>query len=834
MNKRTIALLCGIFIGGFCFAQLPMSVEQELSFLEGDMEQKVYSKVKDQNNNLCALIRVTLSNTILNPLILEVGGLGVTKTEERPDGEYWFFVPYQVKNLEFRCKGYTPVPKIPVNLRAGGVYTIRLRVGASSNIVSNVVATSNYLKFNVEPADAMLRIGKTKNYELGYFRLESDGSFSKDLDFGTWYYQIEHELYKSCEGRVELNSDTPEQKIRLEPNFSYVSITTEPEGVDVLIDNKFVGKTPLALDQKYKKGTHSLKLLKDEYYSLSQDIVLEGNGERQNFNFSLRAQFGVAECVCEDPQAEIWVDRKYVGIGRWKGNLNSKSTHILEARKAGHKSQSISFSVIENQTVTARVGAPVPLYALLSVETSPSNCELYIDGNYKGSSPLKARLLVGKHTIKVVRQGFVSQEETIELEHNQQLVRKYTMKKGDVYVPVTVTAGQGVRIYIDGQYKADEKWSGSLTEGEHEFKAEKFRYEPVVLKKDILSNQGKVTVTLPEMELQKGSVNVSAKKGSDISLNCSEDRITYNGVGSYSGELPVGSYFLTATHPSYKKYSQSFVLNAGDVLNFKLKQERDYSGFIRSHRILLDYAFVPDMDRHFYGLGLSRTTSGLGYYADYLTDFKDVQYFNAGLNLHLLWGISLYGGAGMYFQKGLEGQLIWDAGLRFRGLSAGVSYLPGGYWVPKLGLTVPTFEEIGDSYFFRELDGYYNPWVIDAILGLELEADLVSDVYFGVKAAWVPRHFGLYASYMEQIESDSDGDNPNVFSGGLVWRVSESSFCDFQIFGGYSLMHGVSGWDAGIELTFEDDILPSFFLGVTHSDFATILNLGVGVAFGCY
>ncbi|MGN1226532.1 MAG: PEGA domain-containing protein, partial [Candidatus Cryptobacteroides sp.] len=338
-----------------------------------------------------------------------------------------------------------------------------------TDIVTNVVATTNYLKMNIEPSDAMLRIGKTKNYELGYFRVEADGSFAKELDYGTWHYHIEHELYKSYEGSVELNADTPVQKIRLEPNFSYVSITTEPEGVDVLIDNKFVGKTPLALDQKYKKGTHSLKLLKDEYYSMSQDIVLEGKGERQSFSYSLRAQFGVAECVCEDPEAEIWVDRKYMGIGRWKGNLNSKTSHMLEARKAGHKSQSISFSVVENQTVKASVGAPVPLYALLSVETSPNNCEVYIDGNYKGSSPLKAKLLIGSHKIKLIKSGFVAQEETIELEHNQQLVRKYTMKKGDVYVPVSVVAGKGVSIYIDGQYKADEKWSGSLTEGEYDF-----------------------------------------------------------------------------------------------------------------------------------------------------------------------------------------------------------------------------------------------------------------------------------------------------------------------------------------------------------------------------
>ncbi|MGN1226533.1 MAG: hypothetical protein ACI4TL_04765 [Candidatus Cryptobacteroides sp.] len=310
-----------------------------------------------------------------------------------------------------------------------------------------------------------------------------------------------------------------------------------------------------------------------------------------------------------------------------------------------------------------------------------------------------------------------------------------------------------------------------------------------------------------------------------ISLECSEDRVKYKGVGSCSGDFPVGSYYLTATHPSYKDYSQSFDLKAGDVLNFNLKQKRDYSAFIRSHRIMLEYAFVPDTDRNFYGLGLSRTTSGFGYYADYLSDFKDVQYFSAGLNLHLLWGISLYGGAGMYFQKGYEGQLIWDAGLRYRGLSAGVSYLPGGYWAPKFGLAVPSFEEIADSYFFRTWYDY-NPWTIDPILGFSKN----EGYYLGVKAAWVPSHIGLYASYMYQIKSGRD--EPNVYSGGLVWRISEMADGDYQFYGGYSIMHGVPGWDFGFEMTFDFGPMPTLFVGVTESSLDTIIYFGMGVAFG--
>ena len=367
MKKRIVALLCGLLVGGLCFAQLPMSVEKELTYLENDMQQKAYSKVKDQNNNLCALIKVSLSRSLPNPLILEVGGLGVTKTEQRPDGEIWFFVPYQVKNLEFKCKDYTPIPKIPVNLRAGGVYALSIRVDASTTTITNVKATSGYLKIRLNPADAFISLGKTRDYELGYMSVKEGGLFAETMDYGTWYYKVESELYKTYEGVVNFDSSTPMQTVNLEPDYAYLDITTDPSGADVYVDNKYLGKSPVNSDQKYKNGQYSIRLIKENYYSLSSQFVLNGQGDKQHFTYSLKPRFGIVECICDDPKAEIWIDEQYKGTGRWKGSIVSNSSHILEARRDGHKAQSQSFSLLDGEEIKVKVGSPVPLYAILNI-----------------------------------------------------------------------------------------------------------------------------------------------------------------------------------------------------------------------------------------------------------------------------------------------------------------------------------------------------------------------------------------------------------------------------------------------------------------------------------
>ena len=426
MKKRIVALLCGLLVGGLCFAQLPMSVEKELTYLENDMQQKAYSKVKDQNNNLCALIKVSLSRSLPNPLILEVGGLGVTKTEQRPDGEIWFFVPYQVKNLEFKCRDYTPIPKIPVNLRAGGVYTLSIRVDASTTTITNVKATSGYLKIRLNPADAFISLGKTRDYELGYMSVKEGGLFAETMDYGTWYYKVESELYKTYEGVVNFDSSTPMQTVNLEPDYSYLDITTDPSGADVYVDNKYLGKSPVNSDQKYKNGQYSIRLIKENYYSLSSQFVLNGQGDKQHFTYSLKPRFGIVECICDDPKAEIWIDEQYKGTGRWKGNVGSNSSHILEARRDGHKAQSQSFSLNDGEEIKVKVGSPVPLYAILNIETQPMECEVYVDGQKMGESPLQLELLACEHSIKLVKDDYMPIKDKIQLTHNQQLLYQHT------------------------------------------------------------------------------------------------------------------------------------------------------------------------------------------------------------------------------------------------------------------------------------------------------------------------------------------------------------------------------------------------------------------------
>ena len=835
--KKLILTLCALIIGTMAFAQIPMSVDGELTFLENDQEQKAYSKVKDQNNNLCALIKVSLSKPLPNPLILEVGGLGVTKSEERPDGEYWFFVPYQVKNLEFRCKGYTPIPKIPVNLRAGGVYALKIRVSATSNLVINEELTSGYLKIKLNPADAQIKIGRSKTFELGYQLVDSEGWFSCELDYGTWYYQVEHDKYLSYSSQVELGPDTPELSVALKPNYSTLKITSEPSGAIVYIDNEKLGNSPYTSDIKYKKGPYHLRVMKSNYYSLDTVINVKGEGKQQAINVALRPQFGTVVLTCEDAQAELWLGNKMVGIGTWQGELNSQRSHTVEVRKAGHQSQSVSIVVKEGSTVKQTIVGPVPLYGTLNVDTNPKNCKVFVDGTKLGNSPLKQQLLAGEHSLRLERDGYKSVTETVNIEHNKTLAIKKTLEKGTVYASVNIQSEKGVKLYCDDNYLGSESWSGKLSVGSHRIKAVKAKCRDAESQITVSEKSSTQTFIIKEPALITGSLSISGINGANASIVDTEGSYQTSVTLPYSSSaFPIGTYTAYATKSGYLD-SDTEYFNVEEGRNTRLSLNQKKITKLKTWFTESQY-YAPsvwelrgglDFDSGLmYGLSYTYLPKRIGAYASFMSTNYDDNCFVVGPALRLSdWpddiDFQLYGGAGLNFVSGMGKQMVYDLGLRMNfdddnswsrsSISAGCAMIYDAFY-PYLGLSVGY-----PLRFVGPTSNDYCSFFCDYYFGIGLEDD---DVSMGIHTAWVPSHLGAYASLFYSYNGVFD------CGAGLVWRLSDSIGLDFQLYGGLFID---SGFDFGMRMGFGDGGFSciDFLLGATIGD-VSYFNIGISVA----
>ena len=817
MRRSAILLFFLLILQMPSLAQnLTMSLKGEVTSHATDLDAKTYYPVLDQNDNLCALIKVTVTNPLKNPLSLSVGGLSVIKREEKEDGEIWFYIPAQVKNLHFSCLGYSRMPAVPVNLKAGTVYRLTIASDAVFTTVTTAKVNSNFLKMQVTPPDAVIRLGETKNYEITSEMLV-EGNFVRKLDYGTYYYRIEHSLYEPKEGTVTVSASNRPVVVNLDPAYNTVTVTSTPEnGASVFIDDEFKGNTPLTLNEKLKKGERRIRLMHKDYHQYDGTITLSGDGSRRSVTIDLSPQYGTVTCKSEDPSAEIWVDQDYKGLGSWTGRLSSNMTHVLEARKANHQSQSKSFSVEDGQVKSESVGAPVPLYASLSVVTDPLMSKVYIDGKFAGDAPLLTQVLMGEHKLMVTHDGYVSDERIVTLAHNEEKEVTVTLSESRVYVPVTVTTDSDADIYVDGERKTYGKgtWTGQLSEGVHTFTSTKSYHNDGRLTYTV-KGPSRVKVTIPSPTPQKANINVRANMpGVSVYVDDS-----YVGRAPYSGQVNAGERKISVTKSKFRALNspETVVLNANETeyLNFEMKKDWSQSWLLGPQKWCtnfgeLQYGLgIPDDDdegvTHYVGLEYSYVSTGLGFRASAMYGVNSGEILGtvgpafritpsySDLDLQFYAGIgggyAPFDGFSSETGRGGKFSMAYDAGFRFAfehpnldyfcwySFSAGAKYFNHKI-IPTFGVSLfPGGIFRSDGLYEEQYD--FSRTFLDCVFGFGTMRDTY---HFGLTFAHVKTRIGYYTTVMYEL------DDIGSLAVGPVFRLTgDSSFLDLQLYGGIGL-----------------------------------------------
>ena len=364
MIKRILILTSLLLLPFLCPAQeLSMSSDGEMVYEPTDIDARVNYPVRDFNDRLCALVKVTVVGELKQDLTLDLGTTMqfIERKDMQDMGEVWFYIPAGARRMTFKCSGYKPIEIMNVPaFQPGGVYRIIITVESKGAYVTNAVVKSNYLKVKL-PAGTKFSIGRTKDYEISSQILQT-GDFTMRLDYGEYNYRAENGLYETKEGIISVDDNSDVRTIEMTPAYSYLDIRTEPLGASVFVDGELVGTSPVSISDKLRRGIVSVTAQKEMYYPNEISYSVPGDTKRHTVTVTLAPQFGTVTCKCDDPKAELWIDNRKVGTGTWTGQLSSRSSHFLEARKKGHLSRSVNFNVIEGGTVTQTIGSPEPLY----------------------------------------------------------------------------------------------------------------------------------------------------------------------------------------------------------------------------------------------------------------------------------------------------------------------------------------------------------------------------------------------------------------------------------------------------------------------------------------
>ncbi len=571
MNSRRrfcLNILVFSLLFGFVWTDLPaqnISVK-DFRLLETDLTANTVGTMKrDQNNEVAALIKIVTTET---GFVFDGGMLGTVATVQKT-GEIWLYVPQKARKITISHQqlGVLRDYYYPCTIEAGRTYEMILSTGKVTTIVQED-AGGQYVAMTLTPANAEVYIDDILTEVSG-------GTVSKLLKYGKHTYRITAPLYETEVGQFDISSHgRTDLKIALRPAYGQLQLTSTPPGAEVYIDDDYkpAGMTPFTTE-RLPKGKHTLQFRRASYKPLKQTVDVVGDASVQAILATLEPNFAEVS-VLAPGNADIYINQERKGSGRWSGRLNT-GLYTVEARKESHYSTRKTVDIKAGETTEILLEAPIPRYGSLNINTDPIGAKVFVDGEFLGETPnIFRNILAGARTLRVEKNGFVSESQTITIEEGKVTPLDLTLQNGGSVIIHSQVPG--TEVFVDGTHVGNAPCTYTAAAGRYTVTARASGYRDVTRSVVIVAGQSNVE-TISPVPLT-GAVQITVYPSS---ANIYVDG-SFVGTSSCRFEGSTGSHTVSVSAYGYKSKTEEITLSAGEetstyiVLKAKRKRLSDY------------------------------------------------------------------------------------------------------------------------------------------------------------------------------------------------------------------------------------------------------------------
>lgn len=377
--------------------------------LENDLDARVHHPLIDQNNDVCAIIKVVTTETGFS---FDGGTLGIIKTVNKP-AEIWVYVSWGLQRLTIAHPqlGLLRNYMFPMPIEKATVYEMVLVTGKVVVTVEKEEIESQWLVIRPTPANASVYI------DDAYI---NKGIYQAKLKPGSYTYRVEAPMYHTTVGKIQITDKKEELNITLKPNFGYIKISSTPESdAQVLIDDKPLSQHTPVRSNTLKSGEYTVKVIKELYQPFAQKVMVEDE-KTTEINAILQPNYG--ELNIYAPEAStIYLNNIEKGKGSWTGRL-SAGIYSLEARLASHQTakEDVEIKVGDNKIVNLH---PKPIYGSVDIMTNPPGANIIIDGKDYGTTPNTiSKLLIGSYELEINMDGYFPIKQHITIREESEVV----------------------------------------------------------------------------------------------------------------------------------------------------------------------------------------------------------------------------------------------------------------------------------------------------------------------------------------------------------------------------------------------------------------------------
>ncbi len=218
---------------------------------------------------------------------------------------------------------------------------------------------------------------------------------------------------------LKLKAQSFVQPQAADPGANYLILNVQPaHGVSVKVDgtSQIVDGGTVSVYLKY--GRHTYHVESDGYAPEEGTVEIGPTGKTVK-EVRLQSVMATLTVSPETPGCAVYVNDRFKGTGTWGGQLPA-GLYRVEARKDGHRPQTVTVELSQRDSRTVTIPALSPVYGIINVNYRPVGATVAIDGREAGTTPdIFRNVTVGRHTVTVSKPGYQSRQEQVTVGENQ-------------------------------------------------------------------------------------------------------------------------------------------------------------------------------------------------------------------------------------------------------------------------------------------------------------------------------------------------------------------------------------------------------------------------------
>jgi len=278
-----------------------------------------------------------------------------------------------------------------------------------------------------------------------------------EIDPGEYILVVSADRYQPSTQTITIAGRQVESEfdVSLSPAWAEISFASTPPGAEIMVDGQVLGLTPYTAE--VLEGEHELTLKLTAHKAWQDDLAVIAGQNIQIPSIALERADGLVFIRSAPSGANVTINGEFRGQTPLEVALPPGRGHEITLFRSGFNpaNRRIETRPNEEQDITVPL---IPITSTVKIITTPSDAELYVDGEFKGVANQTLELIAASQIIEIRQEGYVpytgsfTSRPGLEQELRVNLQSLEAARLEAIRPVIATAAGQSLTLLYPGQF----------------------------------------------------------------------------------------------------------------------------------------------------------------------------------------------------------------------------------------------------------------------------------------------------------------------------------------------------------------------------------------------